>query len=202
MDENEATPIAQGKEKAPTNIFKRVSMDPTAKFEASIKDISMAMNVLQSSTMFPKLKDTGVKQFDANEHALLDQFWRTVGVALSSPFRGYFMNPIDLLECGINKDDNFVNLYTHAAMLCAGKMSRELSKVTYGELSNYFDDLPCIADMVNNNDHDAVISSKDIDIILSNEIALLRAACQAVITDDDISVTNNFPQLVLLRVKK
>ena len=202
MDDDVTEPIAQGKDQAPMTIFKRVTMDPNTKLVASIKDMGMAKNVLQSSTMFPKLKDTGVKQFDANEHALLDQFWRSVGVALRSPFSGYFMNPVDLLECGINKGDSFVNLYTHAAMLCAGKMSRELSKITYGELPNYFDDLPCLTDMVNDNDLDAVISSDDIDTILSNEIALLRAACQAVIRDDDINVTSDFPQLVLLRVKR
>ena len=180
----------------PTSIFKKVVADPGYANQASIKRVGMAMNVVQSSNLFPKLKDSGAEQFDPSQHALMDQFWNMNEVALRAPFNTYLINPIDLLEDDI-KGDNFDRLYVNAAIVVAVKMTDQLVKKTYGELPNFFDDLKCVIAMVNGNDHAACVSVEHANEILADEIRLLEAAHSAVGND-----TTDFAQQVLARVQK
>ena len=79
-EDTEQNPIAPAKQypplsAIPTSIFKKVAADPGYANQASIKRAGMATNMVQSSNLFPKLKDSGAKQFDPSQHALMDQFW-------------------------------------------------------------------------------------------------------------------------------
>ena len=200
-EDTEQVPIAPAKQypplsAIPTSIFKKVAADPGYANQASIKRVGMATNMVQSSNLFPKLKDSGAKQFDPSQHALMDQLWNMNEVALRAPFNTYLFNPIDLLEDDI-KGDNFDRLYVNAAIVVAVKMTDQLVKKTYGELPNFFDDLKCVIAMVNGNDHAACVSVEHANEILADEIRLLEAAHSAVGND-----TTDFAQQVLARVQK